>query len=367
MPARAILVALGLLTALGAGLVMLTRISIKVRLAWSTVAQMGFMLVECGLGLYTLAALHLLGHSIYKAHAFLAASDVVRQTRARALRPPQLPARASLLAAPLLAGAVVAAVGGGWPLWWTGVMALAWAPLLWASTLRQLVAGLAATALLTAVARAAHALPLGLHDAPHDALGFLALAGMAALYAVLVALQMRPQALLTARRWSYAGFYLDEFYTRWSLRLWLAPLDAHAAPTAPRHDLTEKEENHAHRHPRTRRPGPGRGARPHPGCLRPGLQRDRPPPGRWTAPSPSTRTGSARASRCAASPRAWRCWAASRCFRRASASARPGRAGASPRRTWPWHCSACRMRPAWPRPTASPRWTAPADCSRCRC
>ncbi|AVS85940.1 NADH-quinone oxidoreductase subunit L, partial [Paracidovorax avenae] len=105
MPARALLVALGLATALGAGLVMLTRISIKVRLAWSTVAQMGFMLVECGLGLYTLAALHLLGHSIYKAHAFLAASDVVRQTRARALRPPQLPARASLLAAALLAGA----------------------------------------------------------------------------------------------------------------------------------------------------------------------------------------------------------------------------------------------------------------------
>ncbi len=220
MPARALLVTLGLATALGAGLVMLTRISIKVRLAWSTVAQMGFMLVECGLGLYTLAALHLLGHSIYKAHTFLAASDVVRQTRARALRPPQLPARASLLAAPLLAGAVVAAVGGGWPLWWTGVMALAWAPLLWAPGLRQLAAGLAATAVLTAVARAAHALPLGLHDAPHDVLGFLALAGMAVLYAVLVALQMRPQALLTARRWSYAGFYLDEFYTRWSLRLW---------------------------------------------------------------------------------------------------------------------------------------------------
>ncbi|AVS66021.1 NADH-quinone oxidoreductase subunit L [Paracidovorax avenae] len=220
MPARTILVALGLLTALGAGLVMLTRISIKVRLAWSTVAQMGFMLVECGLGLYTLAALHLLGHSIYKAHAFLAASDVVRQTRARALRPLQLPARASLLTAPLLAGAVVAAVGGGWPLWWTGVMALAWAPLLWASGPRQLLTGLAATAVLTAVARAAHALPLGLHDAPQGALGCLALAGMAALYAVLVALQMHPQALLTARRWSYAGFYLDEFYTRWSLRLW---------------------------------------------------------------------------------------------------------------------------------------------------
>jgi len=41
--------------------VMLTRVSIKVRLAWSTVAQMGFMVMECGLGLYTLALLHLIG------------------------------------------------------------------------------------------------------------------------------------------------------------------------------------------------------------------------------------------------------------------------------------------------------------------
>ena len=56
-------------------------ISIKVRLAWSTVAQMGFMLLECALGLYTLAALHLIGHSLYKAHTFLAASTVVNQTR----------------------------------------------------------------------------------------------------------------------------------------------------------------------------------------------------------------------------------------------------------------------------------------------
>ena len=66
-PARGVLLAFGLATAMLAGMVMLTRISIKVRLAWSTVAQMGFMLLECALGLYTLAALHLIGHSLYKA------------------------------------------------------------------------------------------------------------------------------------------------------------------------------------------------------------------------------------------------------------------------------------------------------------
>ena len=64
-------------TAAFAALVMMTRISIKVRLAWSTTAQMGLMLVECGLGLYELALLHLAAHSCYKAHAFLSAGSTV--------------------------------------------------------------------------------------------------------------------------------------------------------------------------------------------------------------------------------------------------------------------------------------------------
>jgi NAD(P)H-quinone oxidoreductase subunit 5 len=60
--------------------VMQTRISIKLRLAWSTCAQMGFMLMECGLGQYSLALLHLIAHSIYKAHAFLSSGNQVRAT-----------------------------------------------------------------------------------------------------------------------------------------------------------------------------------------------------------------------------------------------------------------------------------------------
>lgn len=60
-----------------AALIMTTRISIKVRLAWSTVAQMGLMLVEIALGLYTLALLHLLAHSCYKAYAFLYSGNAV--------------------------------------------------------------------------------------------------------------------------------------------------------------------------------------------------------------------------------------------------------------------------------------------------
>ena len=75
--AQTLLVVVGSVTAVLASLVMMTRVSIKVALAWSTSAQMGFMLVECGLGAYSLALLHLVAHSLYKAHAFLASGSTV--------------------------------------------------------------------------------------------------------------------------------------------------------------------------------------------------------------------------------------------------------------------------------------------------
>ena len=242
-PARTLLVALGLATAVLAGMVMLTRVSIKVRLAWSTVAQMGFMLLECGLGLYTLAALHLIGHSLYKAHAFLSASAVVRHTRLQAMHSPASPVAASLVLAPLVAVSTVLLVqwvGGyaAWPWWWTAVLGLAWAPMFWVAaercTLRALivqgVSGVVLVAALAGVALLAHALPLGIQDAPHHALGGVALMGMAWLYMCQVVLQLRPQTLVTWRRWSYAGFYVDEAYTRLALRLW----PARWAPNTPR-------------------------------------------------------------------------------------------------------------------------------------
>lgn len=71
-----VLIVAGVSTVLSA-LIMMTRISIKVRLAWSTTTQMGLMLVECALGLYELALLHLLAHSCYKAYAFLNAGEAV--------------------------------------------------------------------------------------------------------------------------------------------------------------------------------------------------------------------------------------------------------------------------------------------------
>lgn len=80
--ALVLLAIIGLVTLALASLVMLTQTSVKVSLAWSTTAQMGFMLLEVGLGLYSLAMLHLVAHSLYKAHAFLASGSAVDTFRA---------------------------------------------------------------------------------------------------------------------------------------------------------------------------------------------------------------------------------------------------------------------------------------------
>ena len=72
-----VLLVMGGMTAVVAVLTMMTQHSVKHALAWSTCAQMGFMLFEIGMGAYTLALLHLLAHSLYKAHSFLASGRTV--------------------------------------------------------------------------------------------------------------------------------------------------------------------------------------------------------------------------------------------------------------------------------------------------
>jgi NAD(P)H-quinone oxidoreductase subunit 5 len=76
-----ILALVGGFTALFGAVVMMTQPAIKTQLAWSTVAQMGFMILQCGLGAFALAALHLVAHSLYKAHAFLSSGSAVEKRR----------------------------------------------------------------------------------------------------------------------------------------------------------------------------------------------------------------------------------------------------------------------------------------------
>lgn len=73
----AMLVIIGGFTALFASLVMLTQSAVKTSLAWSTVAQMGFMTLQCGFALFPIALLHIVAHSLYKAHAFLSSGSAV--------------------------------------------------------------------------------------------------------------------------------------------------------------------------------------------------------------------------------------------------------------------------------------------------
>jgi len=75
-PSLSLIAVIGAFTAVFAGLVMLTQTSIKKTLAFSTVAQMGFMMLQCGLGFFALAVLHIVAHSLYKAYAFLHSGEL---------------------------------------------------------------------------------------------------------------------------------------------------------------------------------------------------------------------------------------------------------------------------------------------------
>ena len=79
--AMQLLVVVGGFTALFGSLVMTSQSSIKVSLAYSTVAQMGFMLLQCGFGAFSSAGLHLVAHSLYKAHSFLSSGNAVDDVR----------------------------------------------------------------------------------------------------------------------------------------------------------------------------------------------------------------------------------------------------------------------------------------------
>ena len=245
---RTLLVIVGASTAAIAALVMTTRISIKVALAWSTCAQMGFMLMQCGLGLWEMALLHLLAHSLYKAHAFLGAGGVVRQTQRKQL--------ASKPGSPTATGMAVAAATAI-----TGTLAAGW---LWgqlpfsepASATLWVMSGIVALALVPLVSagtradgRRVHpaliggtiAVPLA-YFALHDLFGHFVPDGsaaptvllviVAALFAMLFIVQslcaIAPTGRLSKQLypWIYGGLFIDEAFTRVAFAIW--------GPAAPR-------------------------------------------------------------------------------------------------------------------------------------
>lgn len=111
--ALAALVMIGGFTAVFGGLVMLTQPAVKTSLAWSTIAQMGFMMMQCGLALFPLALLHIVAHSLYKAHAFLSSGGAVERIAAfRRPGPVAVPDPVAVGRAFLIALAIYGIIGG---------------------------------------------------------------------------------------------------------------------------------------------------------------------------------------------------------------------------------------------------------------
>ncbi|MAT65706.1 MAG: oxidoreductase [Gammaproteobacteria bacterium] len=71
----------GLVTAVIGSVLMLTQNDIKKSLGYSTMGQMGFMIMECGVGAFSLAIYHLIAHGLFKGTLFLGAGGVIHAAR----------------------------------------------------------------------------------------------------------------------------------------------------------------------------------------------------------------------------------------------------------------------------------------------
>lgn len=86
-----IIFSIGLISALLGTLWKLMQSDIKRMLACSTMGQMGFMIVQCGLGLFPAAIAHLCTHGLFKAYLFLSSGSAAQEKRLDLGYPPRLP------------------------------------------------------------------------------------------------------------------------------------------------------------------------------------------------------------------------------------------------------------------------------------
>ena len=107
--------ALGTATILVAAGASAMRSDVKGALAWSTVGQMAFMVVQCAVGAFSSAVFHIIGHGMYKASLFLGAGDTVSSGLRSVRRPEPTPISPAVRWA---AVAVVPAVLVWLGLWW---------------------------------------------------------------------------------------------------------------------------------------------------------------------------------------------------------------------------------------------------------
>ncbi|MFT7389145.1 MAG: NAD(P)H-quinone oxidoreductase subunit 5 [Candidatus Endobugula sp.] len=239
-----VLIVAGISTLLAA-LIMTTRISVKVRLAWSTSAQMGMMLVQCALGLYELALLHLVMHSLYKAHQFLSAGNtVIEYGKQRLLVTASGFSSASFLSkVPLAAMAfcwslvciviVMTLLNDQWPLSIVLLLGLAFTGFMAQRPATHhaygVVSSVIAVAFLVAVYgvakwgfAAALALPPELSVVPFALADLWVTWLVVVLFISSVLLNQCAHHPRVQRLSSYlfGGLYLDEWFTRWLLAVW---------------------------------------------------------------------------------------------------------------------------------------------------
>jgi NADH-quinone oxidoreductase subunit L len=72
---------IGTLTAVLGASMMLAQNDVKNMLGFSTIGQMGYMVMECGLGAFALAVFHLIAHGLFKATVFLNCGNVISKAR----------------------------------------------------------------------------------------------------------------------------------------------------------------------------------------------------------------------------------------------------------------------------------------------
>ena len=114
--AMAALFVAGAATLVYASAVRLVKPDIKGRLVFSTMAQMGYMIMACGLGAFPAVLLHLVAHSLFKSSLFLGAGGAIRSRATERDWPAAVPrtrrvvTAAWMLAAAASVGAFFAAV-----------------------------------------------------------------------------------------------------------------------------------------------------------------------------------------------------------------------------------------------------------------
>ena len=87
-PTLHVVFVVGLITTIVGTAAMLVQNDIKKALVYSTIGQMGFMIMECGVGAFSMAVFHLAAHGLFKATLFLNCGDVIRQARQEPKSPP---------------------------------------------------------------------------------------------------------------------------------------------------------------------------------------------------------------------------------------------------------------------------------------